>query len=234
MDLREYIKVTELDKQLPISEEDIKEIEKEDISWLEEIFKSLPPSTVDDDQFNKYYNFTVPKLGEGGSCSLKTEFEPFDLTSILGERTTESDLQLWRLNQVIEKLQSISNVDWLGIYKKINYKNSENNKEDGLLKLAYYGEFSRAIFPLTDYFQTISNNSWVGINGKSKVIQSLSTYEGVYYNCSDKVKSEICIPILLNNNVVGIIDAESWKDNHFSSKILLKIVLVSLFISKHL
>ncbi|KAM9957954.1 hypothetical protein ACTFIW_012930 [Dictyostelium discoideum] len=231
--IKDYIKNTELDKQIT----DLSTITIDcdnDNDLVKKIFESLDYDK-NEDYYKGFYNFTIPKLGENGSCSMKTEFEQFDLTTVYGERTSTSDLHLWRLYQIINELQKLTNVDWLGIYKKTTYKNSNNDNEDCLLKLAYYGEFSRPIFPLTDYFQTISNNSWVGLNGKSKVIQSLATYEGVYYNCSDKVKSEICIPIFdKNQNVIGIIDAESWKDNHFNSKNLLEIVKVAISLSNYL
>ena len=37
------------------------------------------------------------------------------------------------------------------------------------------------VFPLTKDFAEISNNSWVGINGKSRVIQDVNSYDGPYY-----------------------------------------------------
>ena len=66
--------------------------------------------------------------------------------------------------------------DWFGIYRKISYHGNEV-----LVKEAYTGEPSRAIFPLTNEFAEISNNSWVGMKGIGKVIQDVNNYDGPYY-----------------------------------------------------
>ncbi|VEB42391.1 Uncharacterised protein [Chromobacterium violaceum] len=40
---------------------------------------------------------------------------------------------------------------------------------------------------------------------------------GGYYECDPKVKSEICLPVLhSDDNVLGIIDAESFAAGHFT------------------
>ncbi|KAF2070253.1 hypothetical protein CYY_008424 [Polysphondylium violaceum] len=229
--IQEYIKTTELDKnytQFP-SIDQIKENNQVN-DQFNEIFKST--DLVKDD-LQKYYEFTVPKLGQGGTCSLRTEFEQFNLCSIIGEKTNEKDLYLSRLNKLIDLVQKRTNVDWLGFYKV--FENVNGSDHSGLVKLAYYGEYSRPIFPLTLEWTTMSGNSWVGYYGKSKVIESVSKYEGPYYNCSDKVKSELCIPIFnQQQKVIGIIDAESWKDDFFTLDKVIEIIQVSLFLSKHL
>lgn len=55
---------------------------------------------------------------------------------------------------------------------------------DVLVKEAYIGEMSRAIFPLTPEFQKISSNSTVGATGKAKVIADVESFEGPYYGWS--------------------------------------------------
>ena len=40
-----------------------------------------------------------------------------------------------------------------------------------LVKYAYIGEISRGLFPLSPAFAKKSNNSWVAINGKARVVQ---------------------------------------------------------------
>lgn len=122
-----------------------------------------------------------------------------------------------------------------------------------LVKEAYVGEPSRAIFPLTEDFAQMSNNSWVGINGKGKLIQDVASYTGPYYGkkkkkaffgselsfgnnmleCSNKVQSELCLPILLKNGKVGgIIDAESWKTNYFDEEKIGHIAQICLDLGK--
>jgi len=94
-----------------------------------------------------------------------------------------------------------------------------------LLKLAYSGNFSRAGFPLTESFKEHSNNSWVAMEGRSKLIQDLEAYSGPYYICDGLVNSEMCVPIFDGEGkVIGIIDAESYTKNFFTPKNTLYIL----------
>ncbi|MDC2890843.1 hypothetical protein [Psychrosphaera algicola] len=70
--------------------------------------------------------------------------------------------------------------------------------------MAYFGEPSRAEFPLTPEFATISNNSFVGLYGEKRTINDVQKYVadgGEYYTCDPKVKSELCWPILSPNSL---------------------------------
>eukprot|EP01133_Synstelium_polycarpum_P003580 gene3580-4096_t len=101
----------------------------------------------------------------------------FNLETVIGARTDDMTLHLNRLCNITKKVQEVTSVDWIVYYL------------GSLVKLAYQGEHSRPLFPLTADFEAMSNNSWVGIHGKGKLIQSLQNYDGPYYNCSDKGKA---------------------------------------------
>jgi len=89
--------------------------------------------------------------------------------------------------------------------KEAEKDNKEEDKSEvgrALVKEAYIGEVSRAIFPLTDEFAKTSNNSFVGIHKTARVIKDVEGYDGPYYECSSKVKSELCVPILTSAGAV--------------------------------
>lgn len=176
-------------------------------------------------------SYLVPLLGEGGSCSLFGELsdEPFQLDKVL---TAEEQKHLWFCQSIVDWVQSNTQIDWFGIYLKRGHGDNAV-----LTKLAYYGEPSRAEFPLTQEFASISNNSFVGLNGQRRTINDVASYVaegGEYYTCDPKVKSELCWPILSPNKftnrdketscrspIVGIIDAESFKANSFDDDTLI-------------
>ncbi|EFA84931.1 hypothetical protein PPL_01924 [Heterostelium album PN500] len=201
-------------------------ISKDVVDLIGGLINNQQPAYYNSD--DQYYIYTVPKLGDGGTCSLKHETEIFDLTTVVGQRSEQLSSLISRLYQITKAIQKLTDVDWIGIYKVYQV-----NGEKCLTKLAYQGEISRPLFPLNSYWETISNNSFVGINGKGKIIQSLESYDGPYYNCSDKVKSELCIPIFDRqlDQVIGIIDAESWKDTHFNDKNILELSQLAVDLS---
>jgi len=195
-------------------------------------FTSLTQESV-----RKLYFYKVPKLAEGGSCSIKNELEEFNLNTICpGSDISEKELQthsntlrIYALNLIVEKLhQDLDGVDWLGIYRKVVSPGSTNSYI--LVKEAYKGSESRGLFPLTDQFAEQSNNSWVGINGKGKLIQDIRKYSGPYYECNSKVLSELCVPIFdeekEQGEVIGIIDVESHQTDYFTPKKVLIIAQV--------
>ncbi|HEY0457969.1 MAG TPA: hypothetical protein VGC97_02385 [Pyrinomonadaceae bacterium] len=113
--------------------------------------------------------------------------------------------------------------DWFGIYRKT----VNQNGEPVLIKEAYAGAFSRAEFPLNEKFAAQSNNSMVGLTGKVRYFADLSSYDGHYYECDNKVQSEYCGPILdPRGNVIGIIDAESFQKNFFRAEKILQLTKV--------
>ncbi|MEN3809933.1 hypothetical protein ABH309_06530 [Chromobacterium piscinae] len=163
------------------------------------------------------YRYKVPKLGEGGSCSLFDELDetPYDLRVVLGVETPETTAGLVNLNALLDSVNAKIGADWLGIYRKIG-----SGKNAVLVKLAYKGGESRAEFPLTEEFAEFSNNSRVGLTGWAVVVDDVEQWRaegGGYYECDSKVKSEICLPVLRSDdNVLGIIDAESFTAGHFT------------------
>lgn len=195
-------------------------------NFLELAFKENLPRDLGVEEIEKLYKYDVPKVGENGACSIRHEKEekPYDLSMILG-KGEEQDLFLWRLNRVVENLQKLTGLDWVGIYKKVKNVNGE----EVLVKLAYRGAFSRAEFPLTAEFAEHSNNSTVGLSGKAVLVQDVANYVGPYYQCDAKVLSEFCCPILdKDGEVLGIIDAESFKENFFGRDKLLEVVKVCM------
>ena len=185
--------------------------------------------------------FQVPLLGEGGTCSLFGELDPveFDLSSTLSVK----ELQLLPLLQnITDYLEQKSNVDWFGIYlKRTNQKG-----ESVLTKMSYFGKASRAEFPLTKEFSTLSNNSYVGLTGEKRTINNVEQYRqsgGEYYTCDPKVKSELCWPIISNKNdtsantqteILGIIDAECFDNDRFDEKTLAIFEAACQFLSENL
>ena len=96
------------------------------------------------------------------------------------------------------------------------------------MKLAYVGAPGRALFPLTRDFAAHSNNAHVGLGGGEAVV-----YHDVralppgapYYVCDAAVRSELCAPILLEGEVIGIVDAEAFAPNAFLAPAALAAVL---------
>lgn len=187
------------------------------------------------------YQFQVPLLGEGGTCSLFGELDPvpFNLSSTL----TESELTLLPLLQnITDWIVFNSKVDWFGIYLKRTQANGENV----LTKMSYFGSPSRAEFPLTTEFATLSNNSYVGIYGEKRTINNVEQYRqsgGEYYTCDPKVKSELCWPIISNKNntsvnpqakILGIIDAECFENDRFDERTQAIFEAACQFLSENL
>ncbi len=185
------------------------------------------PLALNETEINSVYAYPVPEITTEG-CGLKAK-EPYQLDQALELKdkdliTHPNTVRLQRLNRIIEDLQNLTGVDWLGIYRRTNNLAGEAV----LLKEAYYGRFSRAEFPLTPSFAKSTNNSAVGLRGKAVLVQSVAAYEGPYYACDIAVQSEFCLPILNSEGVVlGIIDAEAFKPDFFTKEKLLEIAKVA-------
>jgi L-methionine (R)-S-oxide reductase len=67
-----------------------------------------------------------------------------------------------------------------------------------LLKTAYVGDPSRALFPLNEEFAKNSNNSTVGLSGRWVVVQDVRSYNGPYYECAQKACSIACVACALS------------------------------------
>lgn len=176
------------------------------------------------------WQFRVPELGEGGSCSLFGQLadEPYDLTPILGGQTDANQQLLAKVTTIVQFYQANSASHWFGIYQRRNNPAGETV----LVKLAYFGAESRAEFPLTAEFAAISNNSTVGLSGQGRIINDVAAYlaqGGEYYTCDPKVQAEACLPLVgASGEVVGIIDSEAFTQNLFHGKELALLIAVAL------
>jgi len=117
-------------------------------------------------------------------------------------------------NSLEEKLQEIcdhlkekvSYYDWVGFY----FKNGTKNE----LKLAQYTgeETEHTIIP---FGKGICGQ--VAVSNENFVVQDVSEQEN-YISCGWKVKSEIVIPIFVNEKNIGQIDIDSHTANIFTEK----------------
>ena len=175
------------------------------------------------------FSYRVPVSLEDGACSASKDLDPtpFDLASFLSissdaslrSRASES---LSRLYWLVGQLMTRTRVDWLGVYALVR---PASPAEPFLVKLAYSGRPSRAIFPLNDLYKSISNNSWSTMEGKPRLIQAVRTYDGPYYACDANVNSELCVPLLdSEGRVVGLVDAEAFGENHFTPERVVEIL----------
>ncbi|MDX2109127.1 MAG: histidine kinase [Verrucomicrobiota bacterium] len=177
-----------------------------------------------------FYSYPVPELSANGSCSLVHTLAraPYDLAQALGGRSARNTESLVRLHRLINQVQAMTGVGWMGIYQARRVAAGQR----ALVKLAYYGAPSRAEFPLNPDFARLSNNSTVGLTGRACIIGdvSLHTCEGnPFYVCDARVQSEACLPILNEfGETLGIIDAESFEQNTFGSGMLVPFIAFAL------
>ncbi|MDF0607115.1 hypothetical protein HZU77_015945 [Neisseriaceae bacterium TC5R-5] len=181
------------------------------------------------------FRYPVPILNDDGSCSLSGELAdaPYDLAPLWAGETPEALALLTNLHALLHSVNNQIAVSWLGIYRKVG-----KGKEAKLVKLAYQGLPSRAEFPLTEAFAEHSNNSRVGLTGWAVLVDDVAQWQaagGGYYTCDPKIQSEVCLPILAeDDNVLGVVDAESVETAYFSPQrqvwlAALAIVLAQLF-----
>ena len=112
-----------------------------------------------------------------------------------------------KLQTICDYLESkISYYDWVGFY----FKNGNKNE----LKLAEYTgeETDHVIIP---FGKGICGQ--VAVSNENFVVQDVSEQDN-YISCGWKVKSEIVIPIFVNNENVGQIDIDSHTANIFTEK----------------
>jgi L-methionine (R)-S-oxide reductase len=111
-----------------------------------------------------------------------------------------------KLQAICDLLESeISHYDWVGFY----FKNGDKNE----LKLAQYTgeETEHTIIP---FGKGICGQ--VALSNKNFVVQDVSQQEN-YISCGWKVKSEIVVPIFVNEENIGQIDIDSHTANIFNS-----------------
>lgn len=112
-----------------------------------------------------------------------------------------------KLQAICDLLESeISYYDWVGFY----FKNGDKNE----LKLAQYTgeETEHTIIP---FGKGICGQ--VAVSNKNFVVQDVSEQEN-YISCGWKVKSEIVVPIFVNEENIGQIDIDSHTANVFTDK----------------
>ena len=139
-----------------------------------------------------------------------------DILKIKIEKITLSkDNFEFKLQQICDLLErEVSYYDWVGFY----FKNGDKDE----LKLAQFTgeETDHTIIPFGNGIC-----GQVAVSNKNFVVQDVSKQEN-YISCGWKVKSEIVIPIFVNDENIGQIDIDSHSANIFSSKdeILLEFV----------
>ncbi|MFT5257245.1 MAG: L-methionine (R)-S-oxide reductase [Polaribacter sp.] len=112
-----------------------------------------------------------------------------------------------KLQAICDVLESeISYYDWVGFY----FKNGNRNE----LKLAQYTgeETEHTIIP---FGKGICGQ--VAVSNKNFVVQDVSEQEN-YISCGWKVKSEIVVPIFVNEENIGQIDIDSHTANVFTDE----------------
>eukprot|EP00026_Physarum_polycephalum_P006643 Phypoly_transcript_06694.p1 GENE.Phypoly_transcript_06694~~Phypoly_transcript_06694.p1 ORF type:complete len:238 (+),score=47.09 Phypoly_transcript_06694:1020-1733(+) len=166
-------------------------------------------SALSDEAILNLYTYKVPK--EDQDETTKEKFNIAEVYSIpleLGDlRSGHKDTTewLWRLKTFVEALKRETGVHWLGVYRQLNYL-----EQDSLVKLAYVGEDSAPVFPVTPEIAENNNLVWVAASGKAKLISDRSAYKGAYYAISELEKGEICLPIIDGEGeVVGVLNAKS-------------------------
>jgi L-methionine (R)-S-oxide reductase len=224
---REYLSAIGLEHIAPVADESLLN------TIVDDVFGQIRDDFSEED-VRDLYVYDVPRLSPDGSCSILEEKNdiPYNLAITLGLAfdipaltNHPNTLRLWRLHRIVEQTYALTHVDWLGIYRKTQ----TGEGETVLVKESYLGVFSRPEFPLTEEFAQHSNNSTVGLTGKAVIIQDVSGHTGPYYNCDTKVDSEFCVPIISPNDaIIGIIDVESFRTNHFSDDVALQIAKVAM------
>lgn len=166
------------------------------------------------------WQYLIPELGEGGSCSLFGQLQeaPFELTQyiVANELNTRA---LAALSSIVSFVEKQNLINWFGIYQSRQIEDQTQ-----LLKLSYFGNPSRPLFPVDENYARISNNAFVALHGKGRVINNVEQYVangGEYYTCDPAVKSEVCLPYFSESGeVLGIIDAEAFENDVFNQDAL--------------
>lgn len=128
------------------------------------------------------------------------------------ENTSQVDIVLQKICNLLK--QEIEYYDWVGFY----FKNGDKQE----LKLAQFtGEpTEHTIIPFG-----MGICGQVAVSNQNFVVQDVASQDN-YISCGWKVKSEIVIPIFVNNENVGQIDIDSHSVNPFTKEdeILLEFV----------
>ncbi len=186
------------------------------------------------DHLDITWQYLIPELGEGGTCSLFGQLQeaPFDLTQHVDKRQKNVDAMA-ALARIVKFVEQQNLIDWFGIYQSRSIDNQTQ-----LLKLSYFGKPSRPLFPVDEDYARISNNAFVALYGKGRVINNVEHYVangGEYYTCDPAVKSEVCLPYFSQSGeVLGIIDAEAFNNDVFTSDALALLQAVCEIVPNYL
>ena len=133
---------------------------------------------------------------------MKLETLKEKVNALLSKKNT-TGFNLQAICDLLER--EILHYDWVGFY----FKNGDKNE----LKLAQYTgeETEHTIIP---FGKGICGQ--VAVSNKNFVVQDVSEQEN-YISCGWKVKSEIVIPIFVNDQNVGQIDIDSHTANIFTA-----------------
>lgn len=191
----------------------------------------------DPSHIERLYKYEEPMGIDSCNVCTSGDTKPFDLRPFLGVEDASFEAlvdhpasrRLTVLNRIVQKMAEATGADWVGIYRTV----PTSDQESGLVKEAYVGEISRAIFPLSEGMRSRSNNVLVGLTGKAVIFSDVAKYDGPYYQCDAKVKSELCVPLLAGDEIVGIIDAESFAVGHFTPAVVAEVVAVAVDLVKH-
>lgn len=208
--------------------------------------------------------YDVPELSPDGTCSAsRGQYEKFSLAEELfncnpeeaAQKFPKSVERLVTLKKAVQECAEKHSIEWLGLYfRKKQGDRYEKcyhclSSSDYLLKVAYTGSPSRAVFPLTSHFATLSNNSFCAMNGSRSIIQDTYTHSGPYYVCDANVKSEYCAALFGSgcndfnhppeaidqdkvNHVTGLLDAEAWRTNTFTEEVIAALEELGSFAGK--
>jgi len=183
-------------------------------------------------------SYRVPKAAPDGGCSLPDVLEdaPVRLPELLAgaaaagappgapalEPGGGGAARLGALRAACAALAATAGVEWVGVYERVALRDGAPGAPagagDALVKVAYVGAPSRAVFPLTPAFARGSNNSLVGLSGDAVVVSDTRALgaDDAYYACDGRVRSEFCLPVAdARGAVVGIVDAEAWRPRAF-------------------
>ncbi len=107
---------------------------------------------------------------------------------------------------------------------------------DSLVKEAYVGAPSRALFPLTEEFARSSNNSTAALRAVGTVYWDTDARpdDAPYYECDGRVRFEVCFPILRAGEVIGLLDLEAWRPHHLTRDGVAFIALACQRLASHL
>lgn len=124
------------------------------------------------------------------------------ITEIISLKDISVDDKLHAICELLEK--EVAYYNWVGFY----FKNGDKNE----LKLGpYVGEPTDHI--IIPFGKGICGQ--VAVSNENFVVQDVSEQDN-YISCGWKVKSEIVIPIFVNNENVGQIDIDSHTVNPFT------------------